>query len=236
MRRARKITAAHARRFEDRFWDTGSKLYLKLEELATGRTIPNLVNFDDTIQSVADRVKRDARGQYDASRAPFSFVVVFVNRNCIQGTENGSQRATNGGGALQIQTNDPLFHYADPSVGYYNRVTWTPDGGPPEVVPRSAITVVDKWTLSIDASALAGEGTAKARSPGTCSASRLVASTRSRGFERQRSSMSRALASSTRSRRRAEACASASAAAVTRARRASARHPGQSPGSGAQNG
>lgn len=126
MSKAHTIGGGETSKLKDRFWDTSNNLYLKLEEYGAGKTIPNLANFNDEDPPTKSLVLRGARRGYDRSKAPYSFVVLFVNKNCIPGMEASWRNATVRGNSTNVDTYARLFSYADPSSDDFGSLVWVP--------------------------------------------------------------------------------------------------------------
>ncbi|MGD8377133.1 MAG: hypothetical protein PVF68_13440, partial [Acidobacteriota bacterium] len=161
MSRARMIGGRQKRALRRRFWDPGNKLYLKLEEYSPGRTIPNLVNFDDTDAPTKSMVTRNLRRVYNNSKAPYAFVCLFVNKNCIPGTEVSARAGTISGNSTNVNTIKKLFSYANPSINDFGALVWIPDStGVPEAFTRADTRRVGPRTLRVNT-------TGKTRGSGT---------------------------------------------------------------------
>jgi hypothetical protein len=147
--------------FESVFWNTADRLYLKLEQYAAGRPpIPGLENYNDTDPAVEAQVKHDARHSYDTSKAPFSFAVLIVRKNCIPGVERKAVPETVAGTPIVVDLQSPLFHFADSTAAWYRSARWQPTRGTPQGIPQSDIRVLSPWQVEIDTTGLpAGRGT-----------------------------------------------------------------------------
>jgi hypothetical protein len=155
MRKAAGLSGAMTGRVERQYWKESAKHYIKFEQYASGRTIPNRVNFDDTDNGVETAVKDAARKKYDKSKAPFAVVVVIVNKNCIPGNESLTVPAVFNGGKYLLATLKRLFWYADRAVAWFHGMTFTPaGGGVPVPIPLASITIKGPKLLEIDTAAL----------------------------------------------------------------------------------
>jgi hypothetical protein len=157
------IRMTHARamgavsgQFENQFWRADKRIYLKLEQYASGATIPNLMNFDDTDPAVMSQVKTGAKAAYDKAKAPFAVAVLIVNKNCIPGTEVMSVPVTVMPGGLPVFVNltDRNFHHADPAAPWFNSMSFTPAGGSPIAIPAGFVTPVGPTTLEVSSAGL----------------------------------------------------------------------------------
>ncbi len=155
MRLAAGLSGAMSGRVESQYWKPDKKHFIKLEQYAAGKTIPNRVNFNDTDHAVETTVKSAARGKYDRSKAPFAVVVIIVNKNCIPGPESHGVAVNFAGGKFMLNTNDPIFWYADRSVPWFQGMSFTPAAGGAAVpIPRASVTIKGPWSLEIDTAAL----------------------------------------------------------------------------------
>ncbi|HET9958680.1 MAG TPA: hypothetical protein VFQ61_29505 [Polyangiaceae bacterium] len=160
MREARGLAAGMTGRVERQFWRPDKKLYIKLAQYARGHTIRNMENFDDTDPAVEARVKTRARRAYDRSKAPFAFVAIFVNKNCIPAREHQVVAANFTGAPFVLNTQRRIFSHADRAVRWFHSMTFTPAGGAPVNIPRRAVRVTGLRALTINTSSLpAGAGT-----------------------------------------------------------------------------
>ncbi len=153
MSKAHMIGGGQKSALKDRFWDPANNLYLKLEEYAAGKTIPNLVNFNDEKRPTLDMVRRNARTVYDKSKAPYAFVVLFVNKNCIPGAENSWRPATVKGNSTKVDTYQRLFSFAEPSADDFRSLVWVPDStGVAEPFAKADVKRIGPKTMQVNTS------------------------------------------------------------------------------------
>ena len=151
MRKAHQISGGLKNKLKKRFWDPSNKLYLKLEEYAGGKTTPNRVNFNDEDPPTKAMVLRHARRVYNNSKAPYSFVVLFVNKNCIPGTEVRAPAGNISGNSTNVNTRQRLFSYADPAANDFGSILWIPSStGLPEAFTKADYKRVGKWTMKLN--------------------------------------------------------------------------------------
>jgi 3-oxoacyl-[acyl-carrier-protein] synthase-1 len=154
MKGASNLPGAMLTRFENQFWRDPEKAYIKLEQYSPGKTIANRANFDDYDNKVLAAVKRAARKEYDKSKAPFAVAVVIVNKNCNPGPEVDSISVLFNGGRYRLPLHSDLFHFADPTVAWFHKMTFTPTTGVPVPIPRASVKIIGKRALEINTIAL----------------------------------------------------------------------------------
>jgi len=141
MNGAPALSAALITQFESQFWNTANRLYVKMVQITPGRTIPAMVNLDDTVPADYNLVCQQARAQRDNSKKPYSVVTLLVRKNCIRGWEDRPIPTTFTGPTHSFQTLDPLYDVADPTVDWYGRIRWVPNGGgAPHNIPKASCT------------------------------------------------------------------------------------------------
>lgn len=152
-------SAANITGMKNQFWNPTKRIYLKMVEYAAGRTIATRVNYDMSLTSVVNSVKRQARRVYNNSKAPNAFVAVFVNKIGPSALEVRAVSATIGAGNFTLNTLKTLMDIVDPAVDYYISIVWI-SGTSVQIVTKAKITRSGNKAMVIDTTGLTrGAGT-----------------------------------------------------------------------------
>lgn len=155
MNGAPALAAASTTQFENQYWNTANRIYVKMVQISPGRTIPSMVNLDDTVTADYNLVRQQSRGQCDKSKKPYSFVTLLVRKNCIRGWETNSVPATFTGPTFVFQSTNELFDVADPAVEWYSRIRWVPNGGgAAHNIPKASCVRQGNWGVQVNTAGL----------------------------------------------------------------------------------